>query len=130
MHFESAVGYVDWDEPTGAVLLTWKMFAAGEEFREVVNAGVDLLLQKKTKRWLGDLRYLGAVTQEDLKWSEQSWFPRATEGGMAYLALVSPRKIVAQMAVRSFINKVNDRDLEIANFDDVDKAKAWLRSRK
>jgi len=37
---------------------------------------------------------------------------------------------VAQMAVRSFINKVNDRDLEIANFDDIDKARAWLRSRK
>jgi hypothetical protein len=42
MHFDSAVGSVDWDERTGAVLLTWKMFADGEEFRAVTNAGVEL----------------------------------------------------------------------------------------
>jgi hypothetical protein len=130
MHFESDVGTVDWDELAGAVCLTWKKFAWGAEFREVVDAGIDLLLRRRATKWLGDLRNLGAVTQEDLKWSSESWFPRATAGGMAHLALVSPRKIVAQMAVKSFINKVNGRDLLIANFDEIQAARTWLRSQK
>ncbi len=128
MHFDSAVGSVDWDERTGAVLLTWKMFADGEEFRAVTNAGVELLLLKKTKRWLGDLRNLGAMTQEDQRWCFESWLPRATQGGMAYMALVLPRKIVAQMAVKTFMNKVNGHSLLIGNFEDVETARAWLQS--
>jgi hypothetical protein len=130
MHFESDVGTVDWDESAEAVCLSWKTFASGAEFREVVDAGIELLLRRKAKRWLGDLRHLGAVTQDDLKWSSESWFPRATAGGMAYLALVSPRKVVAQMAVKSFINKVNGRDLLIGNFDEIQAARTWLRSQK
>jgi hypothetical protein len=130
MHFESDVGTVAWDELAEAVCLTWKKFASGAEFREVVDAGIDLLLKRKATKWIGDLRNLGAVAQDDLKWSSESWFPRATAGGMVYLALVSPRKVVAQMAVKSFINKVNGRDLLIANFDEIKAARTWLRSQK
>jgi hypothetical protein len=128
MHFESSAGSVHWDEFAGAVCVTWKQFAEGEEFRAVTNAGVELLLQKKAKRWLGDLRNLGAVTQEDQRWSFESWLPRVTQGGMAYMALVSPRKLVAQMAVKTFMNKVNGHSLLIGNFEDVETARAWLQS--
>jgi hypothetical protein len=130
MHFDSAAGTVDWDDYAQAVCVTWKQFAEGEEFRAVVNAGVELLLQKKARRWLGDLRNLGAVAQADQKWSAESWFPRATAGGMAYLALISPRKIVAQMAVKTFMNKVNGKDLYIGNFDDLQTARDWLKAQR
>ncbi|HLM73572.1 MAG TPA: STAS/SEC14 domain-containing protein [Polyangiaceae bacterium] len=130
MHFNSPVGSVSWDDTAGAVCVTWKQFAEGEEFRAVVNAAIDLLVQRKATRWLADLRHLGAVTQEDQRWSAESWFPRATAEGMKYLALVSPRKIVAQMAVKTFMNKVNGRDLLIGNFEDIEVARSWLRAQK
>ena len=130
MHFDSSAASVHWDEFAGAVCITWKHFTEREEFRAVVNAGLELLLQKKTKRWLGDLRDLGAVTQEDQLWAIESWLPRATQAGMAYIALVSPRKLVAQMAVKTFMSHVNGLNLLIGNFEDIETARAWLHSQK
>jgi hypothetical protein len=130
MHFDNPVGSVHWDDTAGAVCLAWKQFAEGEEFRAVINAGIELLIQRKATKWLGDLRNLGPVTQEDQKWSAESWLPRATAGGMKYLALVSPRKIVAQMAVKTFMNKVNGRPLLIGNFEDIEVARSWLQAQK
>jgi hypothetical protein len=128
MHFDSSAGSVHWDEFAGAVHVTWKRFAEREEYRAVLNAGVELLLQKKTKRWLSDLRDLGAITQEDQRWGSESWLPRATQAGMAYIALVSPRKLVAQMAVKTFMNNVNDHSVVIGNFEDLETARDWLQS--
>lgn len=130
IYFDNEFGTVRWDDLSGAVWHSWKQFADGNDFRTVVNAGVDLLILKKTHRWLGDLRNLGPVTQEDQTWSYEVWMRRATEEGMTHLALVSPRKVVAQMAVKSFLSKIYGRDLVTNNFDDVEKARLWLRAQK
>lgn len=44
------------------------------------------------------------------------------------MALVSTRKVVAQMSVRTIMSKVMDRNLTTAHFDDVEQARQWLRS--
>lgn len=130
MHFNSPVGTVSWDDEANAVCLTWKQFAEGEELRTVLDMGIDLLVERKAKRWLGDLRHLGPVTREDQRWTAESWLPRAIAAGMAHLALVSPRKIVAQMAVKSFMNNVKGHALIVGNFEDIETARAWLRDQK
>jgi hypothetical protein len=127
MHFNNPVASVSWDDVANAVCVEWKQFGEGAEFRAVLNAGVDLLVERKATSWIGDLRNLGPVTQEDQKWAAESWLLRATAGGLTHLALVSPRKIVAQMAVKTFMNKVDGRELFVGNFEDIEVARAWLR---
>ncbi len=130
MHFDSPFCSVGWDDIASAVCLTWKQFPEGEEFREPLLAGVDLLVQKKGRRWLGDTRNLGVCTQEDVRWAADVWTPRATAAGMAYLAFVAPRKVVGQMVIKTFINKVNNRDLLTGYFENIQQARNWLRSQK
>lgn len=130
MHFDSPVGSVGWDDEANAVCITLKQFAEGEELRTVLDMGIELLLERKASSLLGDLRHLGPVTPKDQKWTAESWLPRAIAAGMAYLALVSPRKIVAQMAVKTFMNNVKDHALIVGNFEDIETARAWLRDQK
>jgi hypothetical protein len=119
-----------WDAEIGAVRMEWKEFADGAQFRTGLDAGLALVTQKKTGKWLADLRRLGPVTLEDQKWSNEDWFPRAITGGIRFMALVSPRKVVAQMSVRTIMSKVMDRNLTTAHFDELEKARDWLRSAK
>jgi hypothetical protein len=119
-----------WDGEIGAVRMEWKEFVDGDAFRSGLNAGLALVVQKKTGKWLADLRRLGPVTLEDQKWSNEDWFPRAIAGGLRYMALVSPRKVVAQMSVRTIMSKVMDRNLTTAHFDELEQARQWLHSVK
>jgi hypothetical protein len=130
IYFDNQFATVRWDEPLGAVLFSWKQFADGDDFRSPISAGVDLLAKKKGRKWLGDLRNLGPVALDDQKWSAEVWFTRATALGMAYLALVSPRKVVAQMSVKTILNKVQGRDLVIAHFDELEDAARWLGAQR
>ena len=119
-----------WDLEIGAVRMEWKEFADGQQYRTGLDAGLALVIQKRASKWLADLRYLGPVTLEDQRWSNDDWFPRAIQGGLRFMALVSPRKVVAQMSVRTIMSKVMDRNLTTAHFDDVEQARQWLRLAK
>lgn len=130
IHFNERYLTIHWDSQINAVWMEWKEFIDGSAFRSGLDTGLALLTQKKTGRWLADLRNLGPVTPEDQKWSNEDWFPRALSGGIRWMALVAPRKVVAQMSVRTIMSKVNDKNLTTAYFDELELAKQWLGQQK
>lgn len=130
IYLDNAFGTVQWDDTSSAVWVSWKRYADGEDFRSLTNAGIELFVQKKAAKWLGDCRNLGAVTQEDQRWSSEDWLPRLVAAGLTHLAIVSPKKVVAQMAVKTFMTKVQGKQFVTMNFDDFEKARAWLRAQK
>jgi hypothetical protein len=83
---------------------------------------------KKTGRWLADLRNLGPIAPDDQQWSNEDWFPRAIAGGVRWMALVAPKRVVAKMAVWTIMSKVADRSLVTAYFDELPAAREWLRA--
>ncbi len=108
--------------------MQWKRYAEGQDFRSGLDAGLALVRQKGTSRWLADLRQLGPVRQDDQQWANADWFPRAIAGGVRYMALVSPRAAVARLSVKQVMSRVNDANLITAHFDDLEAARAWLRN--
>ena len=54
--------------------------------------------------------------------------PRAVAAGLDWMAFVMAKKVVMQLTMKSFMARINDRDLTTSYFDDVDQARAWLRS--
>lgn len=121
---------IRWDEEINAVWMEWKSFADGRELRGGLDAGLVLAAQKNTGKWLADLRELGPITPDDQKWSNEDWFPRAISGGVRWMALVAPRKIVAKMSVRTVMNKVMDKNLTTSHFDELEPARRWLSEQK
>ncbi|MCK6587657.1 MAG: STAS/SEC14 domain-containing protein [Polyangiaceae bacterium] len=127
IYFDERYLTILWDGEIGAVRVEWKEFIDGPSFRAGLDAGLSLLEMRKTGKWLADLRRLGPVTMEDQRWTNEDWFPRAIAAGLRHLALVSPRKVVAQMSVRTIMSKVNERNLTMAYFEEIEAARDWLR---
>ena len=108
---------------------SWKKFAKGEDFRQGLNEGLELLEQHGTSKWLADLRDLGTVTKEDQEWSNEQWYPRAINGGIRYMAIIMPKSVISSMSVTNILTRVKDINVETQYFDDIDSAKEWLWSK-
>lgn len=119
---------IQWRDDIGSVYMKWKRFIDGEDFRFGLNRGLDLAIEKKTDRWLADLRKLEVVTPEDQAWSTDDWFPRAVAGGVRRMAIIVPESTLAKMAVNAIMKTAenNHRALVTHYFESVDAAEAWL----
>lgn len=127
-YFDKPWMTIHFDEGLQAVHLEWKRYAEGEEFRSGFDNGLELLKQKKVSRWLGDCRLLGPMTQADQQWINQDWHPRAAAAGMRWVAIVLPKASVARLGLTYIRSRMNQADLVMCNFADLESARAWLRS--
>jgi hypothetical protein len=105
-------------------------FVHGEDFRKAVNQGLDLLIEQKGCKWLADLSKMEVIAQEDQRWLDEEWFPRAAQAGVKYIAMVRPEKVISQISVRRVTGKVGGLEIETIYFDSPEKAKDWLESKK
>ncbi len=128
--YESNVATVHWNEETQSVHLLWHKFAKGTLLRTALVTALDVLKEKGAVNWITDTRQLGVMTLEDQQWFNEDWSPRAVQAGLAHLALVLPANLLEKMAVHSVISKTQFGSVEIAHFDGVDHAKAWLKSKR
>jgi hypothetical protein len=128
IHFDAEYLTVHWDTAVQCAVMEWKRYAVSGEFRTGLEKGLELVKQKRARKWLADMRHMGVVSPADQKWSNEDWFPRALAAGIHKMALIVPKSTLAQMSVDTIMSKVPGTDLETAYFDGVEKAKEWLRS--
>lgn len=124
--FESRVVNVLWNTELNAVELQWKAFAKGDEFKEALNKGLELVQQKGAKKWLGDTSNMSAISVDDQNWSNTDWFPRAISSGINRMAVVIPKSAIAKMSVQNIVSKFDN--LEVHNFGDKSEAIVWLKN--
>lgn len=117
---------IHWNPSDRIVMMEWKDFVYGEEFRQALDKGLSIVIENKTNRWLADLRHLGVLSPGDQKWSNENWFPRAHNAGLTRMALVLPERAVAKMGVNNIMKKVADDTLVTNYFKSVDDAYNWL----
>lgn len=119
---------LSWEEDGGIVRAQWKNEVTSEPMRQGLERGLDLVKLKSAQHWLVDSRSLGSIDPADVKWVNDHWMPRAVDAGLRFMAFVMAKKVVMQLTMKSFIARINERDLTTAYFDDVDAARDWLRS--
>ena len=116
---------VHWDAPSQAVLLVFRGYAEGELLRRPCNAVIDLLISKRSSRLLSDAREMKAMTQEDQRWIDEDWKPRARIAGLRLSAVVVPKSVVAQLSLTAIAKKLDD--LQYGYFSELDEARKWLK---
>ena len=127
-HNESCVT-IRWDAQTGCVVSELKGFAQGEGYRKTLDKGLELLRQRGSKKWLGDMRTGSVMERADLGWVETDWTPRATKAGLKWTALVMPEHVLMKMQMNRLAKTVDQgRSFETTYFTDIEEAKTWLRS--
>lgn len=100
----------------------------GEDFRNVLNMGIDALAEHHASKWLSDDRENSALSNEDTKWSKEDWFPRAVEAGWKYWALVVPQSILARINMKEFVDSYLDQGLRITVFSNPENAIKWIKT--
>lgn len=103
-------------------------FIYGQEFRQILEKGLEIFKQHDAQKWLSDDRLNSTLTAEDSEWGQKDWFPRVFEAGWKYWAIVMPDKIVGKMNMQRFIDAYSTQGLTINIFDDADEALKWLES--
>jgi SpoIIAA-like len=128
IHFEAPHISIQFDSKTHSVIMEWKQFVRGDEFRSALDMGLNLLVQQGSSKWLADMRNMGVVAVDDQVWANIDWFPRAVKIGIRKMALVMPQSIVAQSSVIRIMRRVDGINIETAMFDNQADAKQWLVS--
>ena len=128
IYFDETFLRLSWDEGTNIVCAEWKNAVGGEPMRRGLQAGLDLVRQKKSRKWLVDSRRLGSIEPGDVKWVNDMWMPNAVAAGLSWMAFVMAQKVVMQLTMKSFMARINERELSTSYFDDLDKATEWLRA--
>ena len=106
----------------------WKKFIHGDEFRNVLENGLEIFKKESANKWLSDDRENSALPTEDVDWAKNDWFPRVFGAGWKYWAIVLPEKVVGQMNMQRFIEPYSEVGLTVQVFDDPEEAQKWLES--
>jgi hypothetical protein len=106
----------------------FKRFIYGQEFRQVLEKGLEIFKQHGAQRWLSDDRNNSALPKADSEWGINDWSPRVVEAGWKYWAIVMPDKVVGQMNMQRFIDLYATKGVTIQIFDDSDEALNWLKA--
>ncbi|MBA3867734.1 MAG: hypothetical protein H0X30_01120 [Anaerolineae bacterium] len=98
----------------------------GQEFRDVLLAGVDCLKKYQATKWLSDDRENSALSPEDGKWATQEWAKLVTAAGWKTWALVVPHDILGRLNLIEFVNLHSRRGVRVNVFTDPEQAITWL----
>jgi hypothetical protein len=97
-----------------------------QHLRTVLNQGVDLLTQHGASKWLSDNREIDPHSDEDGRWVNDNWLPRAVAAGWKYWALVVPEEVAARLNMTEFVNSFFERGIRIMVFSEPTNAMKWL----
>lgn len=131
-YVDNAYGLLTWDDEEKIIYISWKGYAAGGPYREIMNKIIEILKERKATKLHADLRRMKAVTQEDQNWVNSEWLPTIKAAGLASTAMVLPESAIAMLSLNRMMDRSGVRaDLQgdTAHFSDMEEAKAWLRSR-
>ncbi len=114
------------DAQHGIVHHAFHRYTHGAAFRGILNAGCDLMGEKKATKWLSDDRGNGALPADDSAWARQDWFPRVMAAGWKYWALVQPESVIGQLNMRRFTRHYAEQGLTVQVFAELEPAREWL----
>jgi hypothetical protein len=123
--FENSNAAIHIDKEAKAVVVVWKKITL-EEYKEVLNKGLEILKENGYSNWFADTTNHGAVNRELQEWVDKDWTPRALQGGLKRLTYNLPASVLSQMSIESLVQVMGD--VTIHAFGSYDEAKKWLMS--
>lgn len=130
--FEEKYGTLEYDSTVPCITATFNGFMSSEQFRNFLNRGLDLLIEKRQIHpkvlWLADTRKHVVQPDKDTKWVADEWNPRALKGGIHHVAFVLPENVFGNASVKRYAdNTIQKKDeMVVQMFGDIKSAKDWF----
>lgn len=121
---------VYYDPTFEGVVMKWKGYFTSEQFREGSERMFKCLKKYKVSKVLGLIKEMTLISNEDQKWLDSFFLPKAVEHGFGYCALLRPENYFNRVAIENVTYKVDDHRLQIRIFDSEDEAREWLKTKK
>ena len=121
---------VYFDSELQAGVIEWKdNKLTSEEYRSAFEKVIEFTKGKNIfVNYLADTRLQSVVTPEDRKWFQNNIIPEAIENGLQRGAVVISGNAFKKYYMNMIIRGSKMFPIEIKMFDNVDKAKKWLKS--
>jgi stage II sporulation SpoAA-like protein len=120
------VASVRWDHNADFVRVEWEGWANSDEFARLLQAEVTALKEHHGSRLLADCRRQKVINPADQERANQEWVPRALAAGLKRFAVVIPSSALAEMNLRSALDKIPGTTIEVGYFATVEEAEEWL----
>lgn len=111
----------------GAVEVNWKGFATDSEYKEALMAANKIITQRRCTKWLSDMTYGKAVSNDTNKWVQTEFIPRAIKQGIKKAAFIVSKDIFRKMYANSIKGVIEASGATLKYFDNRDEAEIWLR---
>jgi len=109
--------------------LKWKGYATSEQFREGLNAALELVKEHQVEHWLGNLKMMQVILSSDEDWATEVWYPLIVETHIRKMAIVTSLDFFNNSAVKRIVDKSEPvTNFEIRYFVDITEAVTWLTS--
>jgi hypothetical protein len=118
---------ISWDPTVPCVVFRWLGYVTSPEFRALSERGLELLRSKGASRMLNDTTHLPIIGEDDQRWVNQVFIPRALATGFRICAMVNSRFYFNRVAVENVARQISPGELVIEYFEGSDSAKEWLR---
>ena len=105
---------------------TFHQTVQGENFRNTLNAGLEVFQKYEAHKWLSDDRNNSTLPDDDTIWAKTVWFPKVLEAGWQYWALVWPPQTLAIMNLKEFMDTYRPFGLRVMAFKEPKQAMSWL----
>ena len=103
-------------------------FTHGEDLREGLIKGLEIIKKNGAAKWLPDDRENPILKKEDMEWTASVWRPAMINAGWKCWAIVMPEKTAGKMAMNKIIKEYADTGVTVQIFPDPDAALSWLES--
>src|SRR5438128_3665642 len=119
MEMQITVYNVYYDESGSYVVMQWQGYANSNEFREGTELMLNTLISNQCSKVLADVSKMVLISQEDQRWLEINFLPRAVRFGFKKIALIQPASYFNKVAIETINNKIDKEKLSLQIFDNV-----------
>ena len=102
-----------------------------DHFRDDFNYMLDFIFQQSkthTKLFVfGDLREVQTVTDEDMLYLYETFYPTADQSNIKKIALLTPVSVFSQIALELLYSKIKVTNMIVRVFGDSTEALVWLQ---
>ncbi len=111
----------------GFIELLWKGLIPSTEFRELAAKILDALDKTGVNKILSDNTNWKIISQQDLGWAANRWFPKAEAKGVIKLGSVLSQDIFNRSAERTIDSLTEIESMKVRHFESRQEAIYWLR---
>lgn len=126
--FENSVAKISFNREASVIEVEWIQTPTSREFREILTKGLGFVQETKVSQWIGDVRHLGAISEEDQQWSTNEWFPEAIVSGIKKMGVIVSDDVFNQLSVEEIMSKVAVVDFSSRYFASRADALSWMQS--